>query len=68
MNYAAIGSVIGHELTHGFDDTGRQFDKDGNLVEWWAPRTKEAFLEKAQCIIEQYGNYTVAEINENVRR
>lgn len=47
-------------------DQGRQFDKDGNLVDWWAPPTKEAFLKKAQCIIDQYGNYTVPEINLNV--
>ncbi|GLV37814.1 Neprilysin 2 [Carabus blaptoides fortunei] len=66
MNYGAIGFVIGHEITHGFDDQGRQFDKDGNLVDWWAAPTKEAFLKKAQCIIDQYGNYTVPEINLNL--
>jgi neprilysin len=58
MNYAAIGYVIGHEITHGFDDQGRQFDSDGNLVEWWEQDTKKAYLEKARCIIEQYGNFT----------
>lgn len=67
MNYGAIGFVIGHEITHGFDDQGRQFDKDGNLVDWWAPSTKEAFLKKAECIINQYGNYSVPEIDLNVR-
>jgi predicted metalloendopeptidase len=61
MNYGAIGFVIGHEITHGFDDQGRQFDKDGNLVEWWEPDTKKKYLEKAKCIIEQYGNYTEEE-------
>lgn len=66
MNYGAIGFVIGHEITHGFDDQGRQFDKNGNLVEWWAPETKKAYLEKAQCIIDQYGNYTVPELGINV--
>lgn len=66
MNYGAIGFVIGHEITHGFDDQGRQFDKDGNLVDWWAAPTKEAFLKKAQCIIDQYSNYTVPEIKLNV--
>ncbi|KAL9887927.1 M13 family metallopeptidase neprilysin 2 isoform 1-T1 [Glossina fuscipes fuscipes] len=58
MNYGAIGFVIGHEITHGFDDQGRQFDVDGNLVDWWDENTQKAYLEKAKCIIEQYGNFT----------
>lgn len=58
MNYGAIGYVIGHEITHGFDDQGRQFDVDGNLIDWWQPDTQKAYLEKAKCIIEQYGNFT----------
>ncbi|XP_030375885.1 neprilysin-2 isoform X2 [Scaptodrosophila lebanonensis] len=58
MNYGAIGYVIGHEITHGFDDQGRQFDVKGNLRDWWQPDTQKAYLEKAKCIIEQYGNYT----------
>ncbi|CAO1406051.1 unnamed protein product [Diamesa serratosioi] len=58
MNYGAIGFVIGHEITHGFDDQGRQFDLEGNLVDWWQEDTKVAYLEKAKCIIEQYGNFT----------
>ncbi|XP_031344609.1 neprilysin-2-like isoform X1 [Photinus pyralis] len=66
MNYGAIGFVIGHEITHGFDDQGRQFDKDGNLVDWWASSTKEAFNKKAQCIIDQYGNYSIPEIGLNL--
>lgn len=45
---------------------GRQFDKNGNLVDWWDPRTKERYLEKAKCIIEQYGNYTAEEVNLKV--
>lgn len=59
MNYGAIGWIIGHEITHAFDDKGRQFDGDGNLVEWWKPETKEKFIKKIECIIKQYGNYTV---------
>lgn len=66
MNYGAIGFVIGHEITHGFDDQGRQFDKDGNLVDWWQEDTKKAFIKKAQCIINQYGNYSVPEVGLNV--
>ncbi len=46
----------------GFDDQGRQFDSDGNLVDWWEEETKAAYLEKALCIIEQYGNYTEPEV------
>ncbi|XP_040574082.1 neprilysin-2 isoform X2 [Lepeophtheirus salmonis] len=63
MNYGAIGWVIGHEITHGFDDQGRQFDLEGNLVDWWHPTTKEQYLKKAKCIIEQYGNYFLPELN-----
>lgn len=66
MNYGAIGFVMGHEITHGFDDQGRQFDKNGNLVEWWATETKEKYLKRAECIINQYGNYTAPEVTLNV--
>ncbi|XP_054271423.1 neprilysin-2 isoform X2 [Macrosteles quadrilineatus] len=66
MNYGAIGFVIGHEITHGFDDQGRQFDKNGNLVDWWATETKEAYLKKADCIIKQYGDYKAEEVGLNL--
>ncbi|XP_064642722.1 membrane metallo-endopeptidase-like 1 isoform X4 [Lineus longissimus] len=66
LNYGGIGMVIGHEITHGFDDQGRQFDKDGNLKQWWGSSVVDAFKNKAQCIIDQYGNYTVAEVNMNL--
>ncbi|KAK5647008.1 hypothetical protein RI129_005472 [Pyrocoelia pectoralis] len=66
MNYGGIGYIIGHEITHGFDDQGRQYDKDGNLKDWWDQATQEAFLKKAQCIIDQYANYTVPEIDEHI--
>lgn len=62
LNYAAIGWVIGHEITHGFDDQGRQFGPDGNLAEWWEAPTKKQYLERAQCIINQYGNYSFPEL------
>lgn len=63
LNYGAIGFVIGHEITHGFDDRGRQFDKDGNNLNWWHPETDAKFKEKAECIIKQYSNYTISEYN-----
>lgn len=67
MNYGAIGFVIGHEITHGFDDQGRQFNKEGNLVDWWESETKKRYLKRAECIIHQYGNYTVKDVGLNVR-
>lgn len=66
MNYAAIGSIVGHEITHGFDDLGRQFDINGNLVEWWGEETRQQFLVKANCIIDQYGNFTEPKTKLNV--
>ena len=60
MNYGAIGYVIGHEITHGFDDQGRQFDPEGNLVDWWQNDTRTAYLEKAHCITDQNGGYKTA--------
>ena len=66
MNYGAIGQIIGHEITHGFDDEGRKFDKDGNLIDWWESETETKFLSKAQCVIQQYGNYTDNEVGLEV--
>jgi putative endopeptidase len=57
VNYGAIGMVIGHEITHGFDDQGRQYDADGNLKEWWSAADAERFKERAQKIINQYNGY-----------
>lgn len=59
VNYGAIGVVIGHEMTHGFDDQGRQYDKDGNLNEWWTAEDSEKFAEKVTVLEEQYNNYTI---------
>jgi putative endopeptidase len=53
-NYGDMGSTIGHELTHGFDDEGRQYDKDGNLKDWWTKDDEAKFKDKAQCMIDQY--------------
>ena len=56
-NYGGLGMVMGHELTHGFDDQGRKFDGDGNLREWWSPRTAKAYEERAACVAKQYDRY-----------
>ena len=61
INYGAIGSVMGHELTHGFDDSGRKFDPKGRMVEWWEPSVAEQFEEAAECMVEQYNGYEVQE-------
>jgi endothelin-converting enzyme/putative endopeptidase len=53
-NYGDMGSTIGHELTHGFDDEGRQFDKDGNLLNWWTKSDEEKFNDRAECMVRQY--------------
>ena len=60
VNFGAIGSVIGHELTHGFDDQGRQYDPEGNLRDWWAPEDEKAFKERTSCEVQEYGEFTVA--------
>ena len=53
-NYGDMGSTIGHELTHGFDDEGRQFDKDGNLRDWWTKIDGQNFNQRAECMVKQY--------------
>ena len=58
MNYGGIGMAMGHELTHGFDDQGRQFDKDGKLVEWWNPDAVSRFKERARCVSDLYSGFT----------
>jgi endothelin-converting enzyme/putative endopeptidase len=57
-SYGAIGRVIGHELTHGFDDEGRKYDADGNLTDWWTTGDSKAFDERASCIEKQYSQYS----------
>jgi len=59
INYGAIGVVIGHEMTHGFDDQGRQYDKDGNLKDWWTPEDAAEFKERVKVLINQYSQYTI---------
>ncbi|APS00814.1 hypothetical protein BCY86_00575 [Pajaroellobacter abortibovis] len=59
MNYGGIGFVMGHELTHGFDDEGKQFDGRGNLINWWSSSAEAVFHQKAKCIEDQYNEYRV---------
>jgi putative endopeptidase len=59
LNYGAMGSVIGHEMTHGFDDEGRQFDSTGNLANWWSDADLKAFNERAECIVKQFNGFEV---------
>jgi putative endopeptidase len=60
-NYGDTGGTIGHELTHGFDDEGRQFDAQGNLRDWWQPQDEKAFTARAQCVEDQYAQYVVVD-------
>jgi putative endopeptidase len=59
INYGGIGAVIGHEMTHGFDDQGRQFDADGNLEDWWTKTDADEFKKRADQVVQQYNAYTV---------
>ncbi|NWW75069.1 NEP protein, partial [Climacteris rufus] len=58
LNYGGIGMVIGHEITHGFDDNGRNFNENGDLVDWWTEQSAQNFKELSQCIVYQYGNFS----------
>lgn len=57
VNLGAMGMVVGHELTHGFDDRGAQFDAKGNMTNWWAPETEKKFKERTRCVVDQYAKY-----------
>lgn len=59
INYGAIGGVIGHEISHGFDDSGSRFDADGNLKMWWTADDRKKFEERAACVVKQFGEYEV---------
>ncbi len=68
LNYGAIGVIIGHEMTHGFDDSGRQFDKNGNLAEWWTPEDAARFKELSDKLVAQFDAIEVAPgVNANGR-
>lgn len=59
LNYGAMGVVLGHELTHAFDDQGREYDKDGNLEKWWYNETLRNFEERVKCLVDQYNDYKI---------
>ncbi|XP_041850375.1 endothelin-converting enzyme-like 1 isoform X2 [Melanotaenia boesemani] len=59
LNYGGIGAIIGHELTHGYDDWGGQYDRHGNLKQWWTEESYRKFQRKAECIVKLYDNFTV---------
>ncbi|MGH7688659.1 MAG: M13 family metallopeptidase [Gemmatimonadaceae bacterium] len=66
VNYGAMGAVIGHEMTHGFDDEGRQYDKDGNLKDWWTPQDASKFNVEAAKVVKQFDGYTVLDSSTHV--
>ncbi len=61
VNYGHIGAVIGHELTHGFDDEGKKFDAKGNLSDWWTPEDTKKFEARTDCLVKEYGNFTAVD-------
>jgi endothelin-converting enzyme/putative endopeptidase len=61
LNFGGMGAVIGHELTHGFDDQGALFDPEGNLKNWWTPEDEKAFKERTQCIVDEYDQFVAVD-------
>jgi endothelin-converting enzyme/putative endopeptidase len=61
VNYGHIGGIIGHELTHGFDDEGRKFDAQGNLSDWWTPEDLKNFTARTDCLVNEYGSFTAVD-------
>jgi len=61
LNFGGMGAVIGHELTHGFDDQGALFDAEGNLHDWWTPEDQKAFKERTQCIVDEYDQFVAVD-------
>lgn len=74
LNFGSIGRIIGHEITHGYDYEGKQFNENGNLEDWWSSSTLQAFINRSKCFIHQYGIMAVSEtenktyytLNENI--
>ncbi|XP_032667048.1 neprilysin-11 isoform X2 [Odontomachus brunneus] len=66
LNYGAIGAVLGHELTHGFDNSGRHYDSNGNIRQWWSNETIAEYTERTQCFIDHYNTYYEDEIDDYI--
>ncbi|XP_014467305.1 PREDICTED: neprilysin-11 isoform X1 [Dinoponera quadriceps] len=66
LNYGAIGSILGHELTHGFDNSGRHYDSDGNVRQWWSNKTITEYTERTQCFVDHYNTYYEDEIDDYI--
>ncbi|XP_053608812.1 endothelin-converting enzyme homolog [Plodia interpunctella] len=66
LNYGSLGTILGHEITHGFDNFGRQFDKNGNLIPWWSNDTIQHYVNMTQCFVDQYSSYYVSEIDTHI--
>ncbi|XP_007441910.1 metalloendopeptidase homolog PEX-like, partial [Python bivittatus] len=67
LSYGAIGVIVGHEFTHGFDNNGRKYDKSGNLDPWWSLQSEEKFKEKTKCMVNQYNNYYWKKAGLNIK-
>ena len=65
INYGAIGSVIGHELTHGFDDEGSKFDGKGNYKNWWTPADRKKFEARTKILVSQFNAFKVGDLSVN---
>ncbi|CAB3988922.1 endothelin-converting enzyme 2 isoform X2 [Paramuricea clavata] len=59
LNYGSLGMVVGHEITHGFDDSGIEFDENGNLRQWWTKKSKENFVKRSTCLVEEYNKVKI---------
>lgn len=66
LDYGRIGSIVGHEITHGFDSVGRQYDDFGSAYDWWSSETDAKFGDRAQCFVDQYNNFKLPELNKTV--
>ncbi|CAD6994688.1 unnamed protein product, partial [Ceratitis capitata] len=68
LNYGSVGTILGHELTHGFDDSGRMFDKNGNMLQWWSNETIKEYINRTDCFVDQYSRYYLPDVDEYVSK